>query len=154
MSTIKASTRSSNFSRASSGRNSSKQQRSQRFWCHQMVSYPLIAMQAIGILTLFVTSYLWEQSFSRFVDIKPKKRNRLCCENYMRVALAKVKPRISELVYQKQQQRSHWYSVNIHRVIFLCEIHVMLVFFLSQWFCVHLMHCSFGALIEYVPFIY
>ena len=28
------------------------------FWCHQMVSYPLIAMQAIGILTLFVTSYL------------------------------------------------------------------------------------------------
>ena len=78
-----------------------------RFWYHQIVSYPVIAKQALEILTPFVTTYLCEQSFSRLVDIKTKKRNRLCCENDMRVALAKVKPRISELVCGKQQQRSH-----------------------------------------------
>ncbi|CDQ91221.1 unnamed protein product [Oncorhynchus mykiss] len=38
---------------------------------------------------------------------KNKKRNRLCCENDMRVALAKVKPRISEPVSERQQQKSH-----------------------------------------------
>lgn len=63
--------------------------------------------------------YLCEQSFSRMVDIKTKKRNRLCCENDMRVALAKVKPRISELVSERQQQKSHWFAVNIHYCVFV-----------------------------------
>jgi len=43
-------------------------------------------------------------SFLRLVDIKSNKRNRLCCENDMRVGL---KPRISELVSEKQQQKSY-----------------------------------------------
>jgi hypothetical protein len=77
------------------------------FWCHQIVPYPLIAKKALEILTPFVTTYLCEQSFSRMVDMKTNKRNRLCCENDMRVALSKVKPRISELVSEKQQQKSH-----------------------------------------------
>ena len=77
------------------------------FWCHQIVAYPLIAKKALEILTPFVTTYLCEQSFSRMVDMKTKKRNKLCCENDMRVALAKVKPRISELVSERQQQKSH-----------------------------------------------
>lgn len=64
------------------------------FWCHQIVPYPLIAKKALEILIPFVTTYLCKQSFSRMVDIKMKKRNRLCCENDMRVALAKVNPRI------------------------------------------------------------
>ncbi|KAF2360423.1 hypothetical protein FHG87_008822 [Trinorchestia longiramus] len=55
----------------------------------------------------FVTTHLCEQSFSRMLDIKTKKRNRHCCENDMRVVLAKVKPRISELVPGRQQQKSH-----------------------------------------------
>lgn len=77
------------------------------FWCRQMVTYPVIARKALEIFIPFVTTYLCEQSFSRLLDIKTKKRNRLCCENDMRVALAKVKPRISELVSRKQQQKSH-----------------------------------------------
>ena len=77
------------------------------FWCHQIAPYPLIAQKALEILTPFVTTYLYEQSFSRLVDIKTKKRNRLCCENDMRLALAKVKPCISEIVSEKQHQKSH-----------------------------------------------
>uniref|UniRef100_G3NTB1 Uncharacterized protein n=1 Tax=Gasterosteus aculeatus TaxID=69293 RepID=G3NTB1_GASAC len=68
------------------------------FWCQQMVTYPVIAKKALEIFIPFVTTYLCEQYFSRMMDIKTKKRNRLCCENDMRVALAKVRPRISELV--------------------------------------------------------
>jgi hypothetical protein len=54
------------------------------------------------------------------LDIKKmKKRNRLCCENDMRVALAKVNPCISELVSEKQQQKSHWFAVNINYYVFV-----------------------------------
>ncbi|XP_040275822.1 protein ZBED8-like [Bufo bufo] len=77
------------------------------FWCQQMVTYPVIAKKALEFFIPFVTTYLCEQSFSRMLDIKTKKRNRLCCENDMRVALAKVKPRISDLVSERQQQKSH-----------------------------------------------
>ncbi|CDQ85853.1 unnamed protein product [Oncorhynchus mykiss] len=77
------------------------------FWCQQMVTYPVIAKKALEIFIPFVTTYLCKQSFSRMLDIKTKKRNRLCCENDMRVALAKVKPHISELVSERQQQKSH-----------------------------------------------
>ncbi|KAF2351255.1 hypothetical protein FHG87_017991 [Trinorchestia longiramus] len=68
---------------------------------------PAIAEKALEIFIPFVTTYLCEQSFSRMVGIKSKKRNRLCCENDMKVALAKVKPRISVPVSQRQQQKSH-----------------------------------------------
>ncbi|KAM5132134.1 protein FAM200C-like [Mantella aurantiaca] len=77
------------------------------FWCRQMVTYPVIAMKALECFIPFVTTYICEQSFSRMLDIKTKKRNRLCCENDMRVALAKIEPRISELVSERQQQKSH-----------------------------------------------
>ncbi|XP_054591621.2 protein FAM200C-like [Nothobranchius furzeri] len=77
------------------------------FWCQQMEKYPVIAKKALDFFVPFVTTYLCEQSFSRMLDIKTKKRNRLCCENDMRLALSKVKPRISELVSQRQQQKSH-----------------------------------------------
>jgi len=66
------------------------------FWCQQMAAYPVIAKKALEIFIPFVTTYLCEQSFSRMLDIKTK--NRLCCEADMRVALAQVKPRISELI--------------------------------------------------------
>lgn len=77
------------------------------FWCRQMDKYPIIAKKALDFFIPFVTTYLCEQSFSTMLDIKTKKRNRLFCENDMRLALAKVKPRISELVSQRQQQKSH-----------------------------------------------
>jgi zinc finger BED domain-containing protein 5/7/8/9 len=78
-----------------------------KFWCQQIEKYPGIAKKALEIFIPFVTTYLCEQSFSKMLDIKTKKRNRLCCENDMRVALAKIKPRICELVSEMQQQKSH-----------------------------------------------
>ncbi|XP_039459195.1 protein ZBED8-like [Oreochromis aureus] len=77
------------------------------FWCRQTDKYPIIAKEALDSFIPFVTTYLCEQSFSTMLDIKTKKRNRLFCENDMRVALAKVKPFISKLVSQRQQQKSH-----------------------------------------------
>ncbi|KAF2345975.1 HAT C-terminal dimerization domain [Trinorchestia longiramus] len=76
------------------------------FWCQQMVTYPVIAKKTLEIFIPFVTTYLCEQSFSRMLDIKTKKRNRLCCKNDMRVALAKVKPPNSEVLFERQQQKS------------------------------------------------
>ncbi|XP_073504145.1 protein FAM200C-like [Phyllobates terribilis] len=55
------------------------------FWCRQLEKYPIIAKKALEFFIPFVTAYLCEQSFSRMLDIKTKKRNRLCCENDMRV---------------------------------------------------------------------
>ncbi|KAF2360772.1 HAT C-terminal dimerization domain [Trinorchestia longiramus] len=77
------------------------------FLCQQMATYPVIAKKALQIFIPFVTTLLCEQSFSRMLGIKTKKRNRHCCENDMRVVLAKVKPRITELVSERQQQKSH-----------------------------------------------
>lgn len=50
-----------------------------------------------NILVLFVSTYLWDQSFSRMLDVKTKKTNKVSCTNEMSVTLAKVKPRISYL---------------------------------------------------------
>ena len=77
------------------------------FWCHQIVAFPLLAKKALAILIPFVTTYLCENSFSTMVDIKTKKRNTLCCENDTRVALFKIKPRISRIVSEMQQHKKH-----------------------------------------------
>ncbi|KAF2367813.1 hypothetical protein FHG87_001433 [Trinorchestia longiramus] len=73
------------------------------FWYQQMVTYPVIAKKALEISISFVMTYVCKQSFLRMQDIKTKKRNRLRCENDMRVVLVKVKPRISEPVSERQQ---------------------------------------------------
>ena len=88
-------TKSLNFSRASFNNNSSEQQRSQRFGVTKSYHTLLLLRKPLRYSHHL---YLCEQSFSRMVDIKTKKRNRICCENDMRGALAKVKPRISGTV--------------------------------------------------------
>ncbi|XP_073524942.1 protein FAM200C-like [Phyllobates terribilis] len=45
------------------------------FWCRQLEKYPIIAKKALEFFIPFVTTYLWEQSFSRMLDIKTKTRN-------------------------------------------------------------------------------
>ena len=72
-----------------------------------MESYPLITKVALEVLTPLVTTYLCEHAFSILVDAKAKKRNRLACENDMRIVVSETKPRISLLVSEKQQQKSH-----------------------------------------------
>ena len=46
-------------------------------------------------------------TFSTLLAIKTKSRNRLDVTNYIRVALAKTKPNIEELVGVKQMHPSH-----------------------------------------------
>ena len=72
-----------------------------------MESYPRIAKVALDVLTSFVTTYLCERAFSTLVEVKTKKQNRLACENDLRIAVSETKPRISQLVARKEQQKAH-----------------------------------------------
>jgi len=66
-----------------------------------MEGYLHIGKAALEILTPFVTSYLYEQGFSKLVEIKTKKMSRLDCEQEMRVALSKTNPSIFSNCFQK-----------------------------------------------------
>ena len=62
---------------------------------------------ALEVLTPFANTYLCEAAFSTLLAIKIKSRNRLEVTNDMRVALAKTKPTLEELVQVKQMHPSH-----------------------------------------------
>ena len=64
----------------------------------------LFAKVSLEVLMSFVTTYLCEYAFSILVDVKAKKRNRLACENDMKIAASETKPRISQLVTEKQHR--------------------------------------------------
>ena len=64
----------------------------QTFLCQQIEGYPLIAKVALEVLMPFATTYLCEHAFSILVYVKAKKRNRLACENEMRIAFSETKP--------------------------------------------------------------
>ena len=66
-----------------------------------------IAKVVLDILASFVTTYLCERAFSALVEVKTKKRNRLACENDLRIAVSETKPRISQLVVRKEQQKAN-----------------------------------------------
>ena len=77
-----------------------------------MESYPRRAKVALDVLTPFVTTYPCKRAFSTLVEVKTKKRNRLACENDLRIAVSETKPRISQLVARKEhliQQRIYLY---------------------------------------------
>lgn len=120
------------------GSTSNSSRLSMIFWSYQIIVYPLIAKKALEILILFVTMYLCKQSFSRIEDMKTKKRKRLCYKNDTRVALAKVKLHISELVSEKQHQKSHWFAVNIHYVFVMfcwsCSLSRVILCATDVWF--------------------
>ena len=78
----------------------------QTFWCQQIEGYSLIGKVALKVFMPFVTTYLCEHAFSILVYVKVKKRNRLACENETTIAVSETKPRISQLVTEKQQKKS------------------------------------------------
>lgn len=78
----------------------------EEFWCKKAVSYPKIREKAIRYLVMFSTTYLCEQGFSSMLLIKNKQRNRLVCEDDLRLTLSKIEPRISELVKSMRAQKS------------------------------------------------
>ncbi len=71
------------------------------FWIEMAQSYPDVAQMALRVLIPFATRYECETAFSTLLAIKTKSRNRLDVTNDIRVALAKTKPDIEELVRGK-----------------------------------------------------
>ena len=65
-------------------------------------SYSDVAKTALKKLIPFATTYECETAFSTLLAIKTKSLNRLEVTNEMRVALAKTKPNLEELVQAKQ----------------------------------------------------
>ena len=66
-----------------------------------------ISMLPLTVLIPFATTYECETAFYTIHAIKTKFRNRLDVTNDIRVALAKSKPNIEELVGAKQMHPSH-----------------------------------------------
>lgn len=78
------------------------------FWFSMRNSYRRIAEPAIQALLLFPSTWLCESAFSVLLGIKSKYRSKLKTpEHDLRCAVAKVSPRINELVAKKQAQPSH-----------------------------------------------
>ena len=69
-------------------------------------SYPKLASHATPQLLIFPSSWECKQGFSILMYIKSKSRNRLSAFGHdVRCATSKVKPRIDQLV--KDKQKSH-----------------------------------------------
>lgn len=78
------------------------------FWFSMRNSYRQIAEPAIRALLVFPSTWLCESAFSVLLGIKSKYRSKLNTpEHDLRCAIAKVSPRISELVAKKQAHPSH-----------------------------------------------
>ncbi|XP_048344945.1 protein ZBED8-like isoform X2 [Sphaerodactylus townsendi] len=77
-----------------------------KFWIKCLQPYPVLSETVLRLLLPFPTTYLCETGFSSWLVNKCKYRSRLV-EDYLRCALAKTAPRISDLVRKKQSQPSH-----------------------------------------------
>ena len=69
-------------------------------------AYHDVAKMALKVLTPFATTCECEAAFSTLLAIKIKSPHRLEATNDMRVALAKTKPNLEELVQAKQMHAS------------------------------------------------
>lgn len=79
-------------------------------------------------------------------DSTGHKNAELCCENDMRVALAKVKSRISDHVSERRQGKSHGFPVNIRYYVFVPKSR----FFSVVLQILILMRFSFYAPVDYI----
>lgn len=73
-------------------------------------SFPEIRKHAQKMMSLFGSTYVCEQLFSRMKNVKSKTRSRVTdahLEGSLRVATTKIKPNIDTLVKNKQCQKSH-----------------------------------------------
>ena len=77
------------------------------FWAKYLRIYNKVGSVAIRTLLPFSSTYLCEKGFSALVSMKTKFRNKLECEADLRCALSSTKPRIKQLVSQKQLHLSH-----------------------------------------------
>ena len=54
-------------------------------------------MAAFKVIILFVSTYICEHGFSTLVQIKTKARNKLGVQDYMRLAISHIQPRVKQL---------------------------------------------------------
>ena len=72
------------------------------YWVSIGQEYPDIARRAIGNLSPFATTYLYESAFSTLTLIRNKKRSNVTAvEQELLVCLSDVKPRIQKLCAKK-----------------------------------------------------
>lgn len=72
--------------------------------------FPSIRLHAQKMMSLFGSTYVCEQLFSRIKHVKSKNRTRITdshLENSLRIATSKIRPDIEKLVKNKQCQKSH-----------------------------------------------
>ena len=74
-----------------------------QFWTKQLVAYPNLAKAASHYIISFPTTCLCESAFLALVDTKTKKRMQLYASCKMCLSLAKIKPRIKQLIRRKKQ---------------------------------------------------
>ena len=55
-----------------------------------MKSYRGIAKVLLDVLMSFLTTYLSKRAFFSLIEVKTKKRNKLACENDMKLALSET----------------------------------------------------------------
>ena len=77
------------------------------FWCSMLQEYPELAKKALEAFILFPTTHFCEAAMSALVNIKTTYRNRLRVANDMGTALSNIIPSAVELVFKRQEQRSH-----------------------------------------------
>lgn len=78
------------------------------FWVKRTGSHPLLREEAIKYLTVLASTYLCEQGFSSLIYTKNKYRSKLNnIEDDLRLAIAKIPPRVALLVRKMQAQPSH-----------------------------------------------
>ena len=77
------------------------------FWYSMLQEYPELTKRALETLIPFPTTYLCEATMSALVNINTTYRNRLKVANDMRIAFSNINPRIDELVWKRQEQKSH-----------------------------------------------
>ena len=78
-----------------------------QFWISMLKSYSDIATTAIKILIPFPSAYLCELAFSKMLNIKTNKRNRLDVEPDLRCSVSTTLPRFPKLADEIQYQQSH-----------------------------------------------
>ena len=69
-------------------------------------SYPKLSTEAVRVIVPFTSIYLCESGFFILMHIKSKARNKLDVDDEMRLAITKIRPRISKLASDMQQQKS------------------------------------------------
>ena len=110
-------------------------------------NYPVLYNHALFMPSLFGSTYICVQLFSRMKHIKSKIRTEIIdqrLENSLRSATASIKPDIDALVSQLQCQTFHWLYVALFPFTFIVKNIKNQICFITQI-------CTFSILVITIP---